>query len=132
MIEFTHESQVRDLLEMFGGEKEASITVTKLDCGNAGPGLYASYTEYPEEGSIYLGECEEEADSAPVAHQWEDDKCTRCGAYRTLHDDTYFYGVNGYTFGTSAPDCLIEFKEASDAELERIKRHGLKQKDQES
>ena len=45
--------QATELLEMFGGEPcEVTLRVTK-DYG--GPGLYAHYTEYPEEGAAFLG-----------------------------------------------------------------------------
>lgn len=46
--------QAQDLLEMFGGE-EATIVVEYGD-GHSGPGLYAYHEEYPEEGSVFLGD----------------------------------------------------------------------------
>lgn len=52
-IEFTLE-QAETLVEMFGGEKDSSVTVT-LTIGHSGEGLYAYESEYPGEGSTYLG-----------------------------------------------------------------------------
>lgn len=57
--------QATDLLAMFGGEpSEITLQVT---AGRSGNGLYAHYTEYPEEGAIFLGKTDIEAvpDSAP-------------------------------------------------------------------
>ena len=59
-IEFTTLVQAKKLVKMFGGEDEpCSITVAECDEGHGGPGLYAHYTDYPEEGSIFLGPTEE-------------------------------------------------------------------------
>jgi hypothetical protein len=58
-----------DLLEMFGGEA-GSVTVRRLAEGQGCPpedgstppaGLYAHYTDYPEEGCIFFGPADEEA-----------------------------------------------------------------------
>ena len=71
----------------------------------------------------------EEECNVVVEHSWENDTCTRCGTFRIktkgLIIDQYHYSVNGFVFGTSPPDCLIEFKEASDAQWERIKKYGI-------
>jgi hypothetical protein len=57
--------QATELLEMFGGEP-TEITLMAGD-GHSGPGLYAVYNADPE-GSIHLGETDEEAvPDAPVA-----------------------------------------------------------------
>ncbi len=51
--------QASELLEMFGGEPlEITLGVGN---GHSGLGLYASYTDMPEEGSSYLGVTDEEA-----------------------------------------------------------------------
>lgn len=47
--------QARELLKMFGGD-ESQITIARLNSGFVGPGLYAWYTEYAEEGCFYLGD----------------------------------------------------------------------------
>lgn len=45
-------AQAKQLLELFGGY-DASITLTEGD-GHSGEGLYAHFTEYPEEGTVLL------------------------------------------------------------------------------
>ena len=57
--------QATELLEMFGGEP-ADITLTLGD-GHSGHGLYAHYTEMPDEGAHYLGVCDD--DARPEASQ---------------------------------------------------------------
>jgi hypothetical protein len=47
------------LLAMFGGER-TEITL-QIGQGHSGSGLYASYAELPEEGSVFLGESDPEA-----------------------------------------------------------------------
>lgn len=47
--------EAKSLLAMFG-EDDASITVTETT-----KGLLAHYTEYPEEGAVYLSELDEDA-----------------------------------------------------------------------
>lgn len=51
--------QATELLEMFAGEP-TSITLMTGD-GHSGKGLYAHYTEIPEEGAEYLGNADDEA-----------------------------------------------------------------------
>jgi hypothetical protein len=51
--------QATELLEMFGGEP-TEITLTYGD-GHSGKGIYASYTDMPEEGAEYLGISNDEA-----------------------------------------------------------------------
>lgn len=60
--------QASELLELFGGEPTA-YTVSYETGGHSGPGIYAHVTEYPEEGSSYLGETEIEAvpDAQPAS-----------------------------------------------------------------
>ena len=41
------------LVSVFGGD-DAQITVCQWDDGHAGPGLYAYFTDYPEEGALPL------------------------------------------------------------------------------
>jgi hypothetical protein len=41
------------LLAFFGND-EGEVTVARIEHGHSGPGLYAWFTEYPEEGSIPL------------------------------------------------------------------------------
>ena len=55
--------QACDILAMFGGEP-GEVTLQRGD-GHSGKGLYASYTEYPEEGANYLGETDGEAMPEP-------------------------------------------------------------------
>ena len=55
-MDFTYEA-AKNLLDLFGGDKETEITVTEVkenEANHSGPGLYAYYTEYPEEGSFLL------------------------------------------------------------------------------
>jgi len=51
--------QATDLLAMFGGEPN-EITL-QLGDGHSGRGLYASYTDMPEEGATFLGVSDQEA-----------------------------------------------------------------------
>src|SRR5690606_11750942 len=46
------------LVEQFGGE-ETDMTVEFMESGRAGPGFYAWCTEYPEDGSNFLGPASE-------------------------------------------------------------------------
>jgi hypothetical protein len=57
--------QATDLLAMFGGEPN-EITL-QFGEGHSGRGMYASYTDMPEEGAIFLGVSDQEAmpDAAP-------------------------------------------------------------------
>lgn len=51
--------QATDLLAMFGGEpNEITLHVGE---GHSGRGMYASYTDMPEEGTIFLGNSDQEA-----------------------------------------------------------------------
>ena len=56
---FVDFKQATDLLAMFGGEP-AEITL-EMCSGHQGPGLYAHFTDYPEEGSVFLGLTDESA-----------------------------------------------------------------------
>jgi len=56
-MNFTYQ-EAKDLLEFFGGYKETEITVIEVsgdDPNHSGPGLYAYYSEYPDEGTMLLG-----------------------------------------------------------------------------
>ena len=57
MVELTL-AQAKAIVAMFGGdeEPEATITVRAGKIGHSGPGLYAWFTEYPDEGSFFLPE----------------------------------------------------------------------------
>jgi hypothetical protein len=59
--------QATDLIAMFGGEPN-DITLQVSD-GHSGRGMYASYTDMPEEGTIFLGNSDQEAmpDTPPAA-----------------------------------------------------------------
>lgn len=59
--------QAAELLEMFGGEP-AEITLMTGD-GHSGIGLYASYTDMPEEGAEFLGTSDDEALPAAPAQE---------------------------------------------------------------
>lgn len=75
--------QATELLAMFGGEP-TEVTLIEGD-GHSGAGLYASYTDMPEEGSNFLGAHDDEAVPAAPAQavavpadaqapeQWVDD-----------------------------------------------------------
>jgi hypothetical protein len=55
--------QATDLLVMFGGEPtEITLMNATGEQAHSGPGLYAYYTDLPEEGSIHLGVTDEEAE----------------------------------------------------------------------
>lgn len=57
--------QATDLLAMFGGEpNEITLQVGE---GHSGRGMYASYTDMPEEGTIFLGVSDQEAMPEPQA-----------------------------------------------------------------
>ena len=48
--------QAQKILEIFGGE-DAEVTIIEGDEKyHSGKGLYAYFTELPEEGAFYLGE----------------------------------------------------------------------------
>lgn len=52
-------AEARDLLGLFAGDPDIEITVIeakKDDRGHSGPGLYACFAEYPDEGYMLLGE----------------------------------------------------------------------------
>jgi hypothetical protein len=49
--------QAMALVAVFGGDKKSSMTVVAGD-GHSGKGLYACSTDYPEEGSVFLGPSE--------------------------------------------------------------------------
>ena len=51
--------QAAELLEMFGGEP-GQITLV-VGTGHGGEGVYAYWDELPEEGTIYLGQPDDEA-----------------------------------------------------------------------
>lgn len=54
-MEFTLK-QAQALVEFFGGDEECTMTVTVGGTeAHSGPGLYVHCTEYPEEGSMFLG-----------------------------------------------------------------------------
>lgn len=53
-MNFTLE-QAEELIETFGGDKETIVCVTFAKEGHSGEGLYAHYDDYPEEGSVFLG-----------------------------------------------------------------------------
>ena len=55
------------LLGMFCGEP-GEVTLTRGD-GHSGPGLYAYYTDMPEEGAVYLGIADDEAVPEPPIAQ---------------------------------------------------------------
>lgn len=59
-IEFDLDA-VQRLIGVFGGE-EGFVTVAQLESGHSGPGLYAWFSEYPEEGSFRLFEVESDDD----------------------------------------------------------------------
>lgn len=54
---FTYQ-EAKDLIEFFGGDKETEISVTEVPADNPNhsrPGLYAYYSEYPDERFMLLG-----------------------------------------------------------------------------
>lgn len=49
--------QAQALVDTFGGDEETRMTVEDGDGkGHSGDGLYAWPSEYPDEGSVFLGE----------------------------------------------------------------------------
>lgn len=48
-------NQAKMLLEMFGGE-DCEIALQVSAVGHSGPGIYAHYADYPEDGSELLDE----------------------------------------------------------------------------
>lgn len=57
--------QATELLEMFGGEPGTITLSMGVEGSHSGPGLYAYYSELPEEGANFLGVADDEA--APQA-----------------------------------------------------------------
>jgi hypothetical protein len=57
MVELTL-AQAREIVAMFGGDEDedATVTVQQGTLGHSGPGVYAWWTELPEEGSIKLAD----------------------------------------------------------------------------
>lgn len=52
-------NQAKMLLESFGEDNETIVIVeevNKSEKSHSGPGLYAYYEDYPDEGSVFLGE----------------------------------------------------------------------------
>lgn len=47
------------LVLTFGGEANTELDVTFGSEGHSGPGLYVSFPDYPDEGSIFIGRVEE-------------------------------------------------------------------------
>lgn len=50
--------QAQDLVAFFGGDVETEITVVEVgsdEPSHSGPGLYAYFSEYPDEGAMLLG-----------------------------------------------------------------------------
>lgn len=47
--------QAQTIVDFFGGE-DSLVTVTECESGHSGPGLYVHSTEYPDDGSIFLGQ----------------------------------------------------------------------------
>lgn len=48
--------QAQALVDFFGGDTESTMTVVIGDCdAHSGQGLYVYCTDYPEEGSFFLG-----------------------------------------------------------------------------
>lgn len=52
-------TQAMRVFALFGGEP-GEVTIRKTN-GHSGVGLYAHFTEYPEEGSFFMGETDPEA-----------------------------------------------------------------------
>lgn len=61
-------AQLLQLVAMFGGDEapETTITVQHAERGHSGPGVYAYWTDIPEEGAIFISD-EGPADTAPEA-----------------------------------------------------------------
>lgn len=68
--------QATELLEMFGGEP-AEITLQNGD-GHSGKGVYAHYTDMPEEGAEFLGLSDNEAAPESQPHQIAADHSLWC------------------------------------------------------
>ncbi|MNX74672.1 hypothetical protein D3C86_1061180 [compost metagenome] len=82
--------QATDLLAMFGAEpNEITLQVGE---GHSGPGMYASYTDMPEEGAIFLGVSDQEAmpDTVPQAPQAGTGEATT-GLCYSLNEEDYTY-----------------------------------------
>jgi len=60
--------QAKSLVTVFGNDTEGTVEVSRENIGHSGPGLYVHYPDYPEEGSLFLYETEEDEGAA------EDDK----------------------------------------------------------
>ena len=70
--------QATELVEMFGGEP-TEITLA-YGVGHSGKGVYASYTDIPEEGAEYLGISDDEAMPQPAtAPEPTDELILSCG-----------------------------------------------------
>lgn len=68
MLELTRH-QCQQLLDVFGGDEDPEVTVTVSHCkfAHGGPGVYAWFSELPEEGSVRLDEQPANAPSLPAS-----------------------------------------------------------------
>ena len=91
--------QTTELLAMFGGEP-ATVTLMPGD-GHRGKGLYAYYTDLPEEGAEFLGEADDEAvpDQQPATGEPEDFPAGAIVNGRTLMDR-----IEAYPFESEGGD----------------------------
>lgn len=50
--------QANKIVESFGGDDQVimNLMISKNNEGHSGQGIYIGITEYPEEGSLYIGE----------------------------------------------------------------------------
>lgn len=51
-------NQAQELVRFFGGDSGV-VAITDEDNGHSGPGLYLHFSEYPDEGSHYIGDIED-------------------------------------------------------------------------
>lgn len=89
--------QATDLLAMFGGEPNE--IALQLGDGHSGRGMYASYTDMPEEGAIFLGTSDQEAtpDAAPETHTYASTQATNCaGCGKHKHTPLRIDAMGGY------------------------------------
>ena len=90
--------QATDLLAMFGGEPN-EITL-QIGDGHSGRGLYASYTDMPEEGTIFLGISDQEAEPDVVPP-----KCSTCDDYGLIGGFVSDGAGGGGYDSEPCPDC---------------------------
>jgi hypothetical protein len=102
--------QATEFLAMFGGEP-SEITLTQGD-GHSGKGIYAHYTEYPEEGAEFLGVSDSEATPQQPAQPDPLKELTELSEELGLNDADFPLAAQPEGVRMLTPDEVAEIAEA--------------------